>query len=258
VRRRRRAPVPRGDPRRVPLRDRWRRAPVGRPLVQLAHARALREEWVNPCEIHADVPAGPRRPDQLGDAGASRVSVIPGSCSATAPSGPRRDDRADASPSPRPGVMPIEADAYPTSWSRSVFESELDQVRSGTREYLVARRGRTVVGYAGLWIVPTPTAHQAHVTNVAVDPITRRRTGVATALLVELADDVRSSGAACRGRSRCGRRAPARRSCTAVRVRAGRRPPEVLRERRGRDRHVVPRHPPARVPGPTRGALSAS
>ena len=83
-------------------------------------------------------------------------------------------------------VLPIEQAAYPMSWSRTVFESELDQVRGGTREYLVARQGRTVVGYAGLWIVPDPDGAQAHITNVAVDP-SSRRSGVATALLVELA-----------------------------------------------------------------------
>lgn len=82
-------------------------------------------------------------------------------------------------------VLPIERDAYPTSWSRAVFESELAQVRGGSREYLVARRGRTVVGYAGLWIVLDPTGHQAHVTNVAV-AADHRRSGVATALMVEL------------------------------------------------------------------------
>lgn len=83
-------------------------------------------------------------------------------------------------------VLAIEQASYPTPWSRSVFENELAQVRGGSREYLVARRGRTVVGYAGLWIVPDPDGAQAHVTNVAVDP-SHRRDGVATALLVELA-----------------------------------------------------------------------
>lgn len=84
-------------------------------------------------------------------------------------------------------VLPIEQDAYPTSWSRAVFESELAQVRSGTREYLVARLGREVIGYAGLWIVPDPDGHQAHVTNIVVAP-EHRRTGVATTLLCALAD----------------------------------------------------------------------
>jgi [ribosomal protein S18]-alanine N-acetyltransferase len=83
-------------------------------------------------------------------------------------------------------VLPIEQAAYTTSWSRSVFESELDQVRNGTRHYVVARHGRTVVGYAGIWIVPDTDGSQAHVTNVAVDPA-HRRSGIATALLVQLA-----------------------------------------------------------------------
>mgnify|MGYP003119138454 CR=1 FL=1 len=104
------------------------------------------------------------------------------------------DDRADADdlviePMRRRHLrqaMPLEEAAYPTSWSRTVFEGELDQVRNGSRLYLVARRGRTVVGYAGVWIVPDPDGDQAHVTNVVVAPEMRRH-GVATRLLVELA-----------------------------------------------------------------------
>lgn len=84
-------------------------------------------------------------------------------------------------------VLPIEQQAYPSPWSRNVFESELAQVRSGTREYLIARFGRELVGYAGLWIVPDPDGNQAHITNVVVAP-ERRRAGVATALLLALAD----------------------------------------------------------------------
>ncbi len=83
-------------------------------------------------------------------------------------------------------AMPIETAAYPTSWSRTVFEGELDQVRDGTRHYLVARRGRDVVGYAGVWIVPDPDGDQAHVTNVVVAPEFRRN-GIATRLLLALA-----------------------------------------------------------------------
>jgi [ribosomal protein S18]-alanine N-acetyltransferase len=83
-------------------------------------------------------------------------------------------------------VMPIERSAYPKPWSRAVFESELDQVRGGSRYYVAARRGRSVVGYAGLWITPDPDGDQAHVTNVAVAP-EQRRTGVATELMVALA-----------------------------------------------------------------------
>lgn len=83
-------------------------------------------------------------------------------------------------------VMPIEAAAYPTSWSRRVFEGELDQVASGSRYYVVARDGREVVGYAGLWIVTDPDGDQAHVTNIVVADH-RRREGIATRLMVHLA-----------------------------------------------------------------------
>jgi ribosomal-protein-alanine N-acetyltransferase len=90
----------------------------------------------------------------------------------------------------RRGVMAIESVSYPRPWSQGVFESELAQVRAGTRRYLVARRidgrgkGRgPVVGYAGLWF----SGDEAHVTNVAVEPA-QQRTGVATAILVALAE----------------------------------------------------------------------
>jgi ribosomal-protein-alanine N-acetyltransferase len=92
----------------------------------------------------------------------------------------------------RDGVMSIEAVSYPRPWSQSVFESEIAQMRSGTRRYLVARRpvngsrrrGGPVVGYAGLWF----SGDEAHVTNVAVASSEQRR-GVATALLSALADE---------------------------------------------------------------------
>jgi len=106
----------------------------------------------------------------------------------------------------RRGVMAIEAVSYPRTWSQGVFESELAQVRSGTRQYLVARRpegnssdrdrGRSrgrgrIVGYAGLWL----NGDEAHVTNVAVQP-EQQRNGVATALLLALADAAVARGCA--------------------------------------------------------------
>ena len=84
----------------------------------------------------------------------------------------------------RRGVMDIEAVSYPRPWSHRVFVSEIEQMRSGSRRYVVARHERRVVGYAGLWFA----ADEAHVTNVAVD-LAWRRSGVATKLLVELADE---------------------------------------------------------------------
>jgi len=89
----------------------------------------------------------------------------------------------------RKGVMEIESAAYPRPWSRGVFASEIEQVRSGSRAYLVARHGREIVGYAGLWF----SAGEAHVTNVAVQPEWRRHR-IATRLLVALADEARRRG----------------------------------------------------------------
>jgi len=83
-------------------------------------------------------------------------------------------------------VLPIEAAAYPTYWSRSVFESEIDQVRDGTRFYVVARLGREVVGYAGLWFVPDPDGNQAHITNIVVRESSRRG-GIGRRLMLVLA-----------------------------------------------------------------------
>jgi ribosomal-protein-alanine N-acetyltransferase len=83
-------------------------------------------------------------------------------------------------------VLELESGAYPAPWSRSVFESELRQMADGSRRYVVARRGRGVVGYAGVWFVPDPDGPQAHITNIVVAPPARRQ-GVAVELMVELA-----------------------------------------------------------------------
>ena len=97
----------------------------------------------------------------------------------------------------RGGVMAIESVSYPRPWSQAVFESEISQMRSGTRRYLVARRAADgsrrrsgpVVGYAGLWF----SGDEAHVTNVAVASSEQRR-GVATALLSGLAEEAIAHG----------------------------------------------------------------
>ncbi|MGA9277642.1 ribosomal protein S18-alanine N-acetyltransferase [Ilumatobacter sp.] len=91
------------------------------------------------------------------------------------------------------GVLDTEEHAYPTPWSTRVFQSEIEQARTGSRYYLTARRrsgggrGRVSgpsIGHAGLWF----TGDEAHVTNVAVHP-DARRTGVARTLMVALADE---------------------------------------------------------------------
>ena len=85
-------------------------------------------------------------------------------------------------------MLPIEQDAYPKPWSRTVFESELEQVRGGSRHYIVARLRRTVIGYGGLWISPDPAGDQGHITNIAVAADHRRR-GVATRLVCRIGPD---------------------------------------------------------------------
>ncbi len=88
-------------------------------------------------------------------------------------------------------IMAIEHDAYPRPWTAQVFHDELREARAGHRHYVVARRGRNVIGYAGVMFVglggaQKDTADEAHVTNIAVHP-DERRSGVATKLLVALA-----------------------------------------------------------------------
>jgi ribosomal-protein-alanine N-acetyltransferase len=79
-------------------------------------------------------------------------------------------------------ILTIERASYPKPWSAQVFHDELAQARHGYRYYVVARRGRAVVGYGGLMFA----VDEAHVTNLAVHP-EHRRDGVATALLLALA-----------------------------------------------------------------------
>lgn len=86
-------------------------------------------------------------------------------------------------------ILAIERASYPKPWSAQVFHEELDQARDGYRYYLVARSGRTVVGYGGLMFA----VDEAHVTNLAVHP-DHRREGVAARLLLALADDAIARG----------------------------------------------------------------
>lgn len=77
------------------------------------------------------------------------------------------------------GVMAIERQVYPRPWSPNLFIAEMSDTSS--RCYLVARFNRQVVGYAGL----VSYGEEAHVTNIAVDPLHHRRK-IGTRLLLEL------------------------------------------------------------------------
>jgi [ribosomal protein S18]-alanine N-acetyltransferase len=78
------------------------------------------------------------------------------------------------------GVLRIEHQVYPRPWSLGLYMSELGY--RGNRIYLTARVGATVVGYAGMMLVPD----DGHVTTVAVDPVWHRHK-VGTRLLLALA-----------------------------------------------------------------------
>ena len=135
--------------------------------------------------------------------------------------------------------MAIEAVSYPRPWSQGVFESEIDQVRAGSRHYLVARRG--AAEHRRLCRAVVQRRRGAH----------HQRGGAAgrPALAAwprrccwRLADEaIVGVHGVDAGGARLEHRRPG--VVPAVRVRAGRRPDPLLREHRGRDRDVVQRHP---------------
>jgi ribosomal-protein-alanine N-acetyltransferase len=77
------------------------------------------------------------------------------------------------------GVVRIEQQTNHRPWSQSLFAGELQLPTS--RRYVVALDGSVVCGYGGVMLI----GHEAHVTNIAVDPVHHRR-GIGTRLLVVL------------------------------------------------------------------------
>lgn len=77
-------------------------------------------------------------------------------------------------------VHAIEAQVSPRPWSLDLFRSELAQPEA-SRAWFVARRGGTVVGFAGIMLI----VDDGHITNVATDPACRRQ-GIASRLMVPL------------------------------------------------------------------------
>jgi [ribosomal protein S18]-alanine N-acetyltransferase len=84
-------------------------------------------------------------------------------------------------------VLRIEQQVYPRPWSASVFHGELSH-HDGSRCYVVAKSG-PVVGYGGFLV----SMEDAHVTNIAVDPV-RQRAKIGTRLLLALAYEARARG----------------------------------------------------------------
>lgn len=78
-------------------------------------------------------------------------------------------------------VLEIEEKVYPRPWTHRTFVTELQNMRNGSRYYLVAYVGDVMVGYGGLMF----SGDDAHITNIAVDPAFQER-GVATEMLLDL------------------------------------------------------------------------
>ena len=87
-------------------------------------------------------------------------------------------------------VLDIEEQVHPKPWTTGVFTSEIEQVRSGSRYYIVCTFASALTGYAGLMFA----GDEAHITNIAVDPRYRRR-GFAHRLMLDLADTSIQRGA---------------------------------------------------------------
>jgi ribosomal-protein-alanine N-acetyltransferase len=85
-------------------------------------------------------------------------------------------------------VLRIEQQVYPRPWSLGLFMSELGF--RGSRAYVVARVGSTVVGYGGVMLV----ADDGHVTTIAVEPAWHRRS-IGTRVLHALATAAIARGA---------------------------------------------------------------
>ena len=73
-------------------------------------------------------------------------------------------------------VWNIEKMCFPVPWSRQSFVLEIEHNKCA--RYFVAEHAGTIVGYGGMWLV----LDEAHITNIAVHPLARRK-GIGEALL---------------------------------------------------------------------------
>ncbi len=87
------------------------------------------------------------------------------------------------------GVMEIENRSFPSPWSRAAFFHEI--TGNDFAYYITAMAGKTVAGYAGMWII----LDEAHITTLAVHPSYRGK-GIGGMLLRELASRAKQKGCA--------------------------------------------------------------
>lgn len=85
-------------------------------------------------------------------------------------------------------VAEIERLSFAAPWPKSAYTTELTTNRLA--RYVGARIDGTLVGFGGIWLM----VDEAHITTMAVLP-NYRRTGIATALLLELLQEARRGGA---------------------------------------------------------------
>lgn len=86
-------------------------------------------------------------------------------------------------------VLKIENQVYPRPWTLGLYLGEL--ANRGSRIYLVARVGPTVVGYAGLML---SGGSDGHITTIAVDP-SWQRFKIGSRLLLVLSRQAIEAGA---------------------------------------------------------------
>ncbi|MGD0123269.1 MAG: ribosomal protein S18-alanine N-acetyltransferase [Candidatus Limnocylindrales bacterium] len=87
-----------------------------------------------------------------------------------------------------PEVQVIERESFTTPWPPHAYRQELENNRLA--QYIVARCGDTIVGFAGIWLL----VDEAHVTTVATRRSWRRQ-GIGDRLLLALLDLARTRGA---------------------------------------------------------------
>jgi [ribosomal protein S18]-alanine N-acetyltransferase len=87
-----------------------------------------------------------------------------------------------------PEVQVIERESFTTPWPPHAYRQELENNRLA--QYIVARCGDTIVGFAGIWLL----VDEAHVTTFATRR-SWRRLGIGDRLILALLDLARTRGA---------------------------------------------------------------